>query len=234
MTTPRQQAEQHIAQAEQDLRALVGELAALNAELSAFKATYEGRVEPYLARLRVAKAAIADLLRRGSPLPPKNAAGFTWTPPDLPTMEAPPTPPPSEAPDLKKLYRELARRYHPDHSTDEADRAERHERMAHINAAYAKGDHAALQSWLDGHNPLSEAAQFAERLAYLRHLHAQQEAVREQVRALKTCDLMRLKLEVAQAQAEGRDLLGEIVAALEAEYRTLLRRLYDLRHEVLR
>ncbi len=41
---------------------------------------------------------------------------------------------------LKKLYRDLARRFHPDMAVDEADREYRTQLMMAINAAYAAGD----------------------------------------------------------------------------------------------
>ena len=50
---------------------------------------------------------------------------------------------PSE--DLKKLYREIAKRVHPDLATDPADRAKRNQVMADVNRAYAAGDEAKLR-----------------------------------------------------------------------------------------
>ncbi len=51
-----------------------------------------------------------------------------------------------EAKELKKLYRELARRFHPDMAIDEADREYRTQIMMAINAAYAAGDLEKLQN----------------------------------------------------------------------------------------
>jgi len=49
---------------------------------------------------------------------------------------------PSE--NLKKLYREVAKRVHPDLATEESERQRRHELMAEANRAYAEGDEARL------------------------------------------------------------------------------------------
>ena len=51
-----------------------------------------------------------------------------------------------EAKELKRLYRELARRFHPDMAIDEADREYRTQIMMAINAAYAAGDLEKLQN----------------------------------------------------------------------------------------
>lgn len=50
-----------------------------------------------------------------------------------------------EAGELKKLYRDLARRFHPDMAVDEEDRNYRTQLMMAINAAYAAGDLEKLQ-----------------------------------------------------------------------------------------
>lgn len=50
-----------------------------------------------------------------------------------------------EAGELKKLYRDLARRFHPDMAVDEEDREYRTQMMMAINAAYAAGDLEKLQ-----------------------------------------------------------------------------------------
>ena len=57
---------------------------------------------------------------------------------------------------LKKLYREIAKRIHPDLATDEKDRARRHKLMAEANRAYEDGDEARIVQLLGtfGHKTL--------------------------------------------------------------------------------
>src|SRR5437762_1774685 len=50
--------------------------------------------------------------------------------------------------DLKRLYREIAKRIHPDLATDDAERAKRNQVMAEVNRAYADGDEARLRAIL--------------------------------------------------------------------------------------
>lgn len=51
-----------------------------------------------------------------------------------------------EAAEMKKLYRQLARRFHPDLAVDERDHAYRTQLMMAINTAYAAGDLEKLKS----------------------------------------------------------------------------------------
>lgn len=55
---------------------------------------------------------------------------------------------PSES--LKKLYREVAKRIHPDLTTDEDERSRRQQLMAEANQAYEDGDEEQLQAILHG------------------------------------------------------------------------------------
>ncbi|MGW5467492.1 hypothetical protein [Streptomyces chartreusis] len=47
--------------------------------------------------------------------------------------------------EARKLYRELARKAHPDLAQEEAERARREEFITRVNAAYARGDEALLR-----------------------------------------------------------------------------------------
>jgi hypothetical protein len=58
--------------------------------------------------------------------------------------------PSAPAPELKALYRDAAKRIHPDLATDEAEKERRNTLMAALNAAYATGDAGAIQRILDG------------------------------------------------------------------------------------
>jgi hypothetical protein len=68
--------------------------------------------------------------------------------------ETGPAPP---APELKALYRDAAKRIHPDLATDEAEKERRNTLMAALNAAYDAGDTDAIQRILDGELSRPEA-----------------------------------------------------------------------------
>ena len=61
------------------------------------------------------------------------------------------------APELKALYRDAAKRIHPDLATDEAEKERRTALMAALNAAYDAGDADAIQRILDGEASRPEA-----------------------------------------------------------------------------
>ncbi|UZJ30488.1 J domain-containing protein [Streptomyces endophytica] len=80
---------------------------------------------------------------------------------------------PSE--EVRKAYRELVRKAHPDLARDDAERARRDEFIARVNAAYGRGDEVALQAlareWAAGPAPaeerLSESEELYARLEWL-------------------------------------------------------------------
>jgi hypothetical protein len=65
--------------------------------------------------------------------------------------------PGAQKPELKALYRDAAKRIHPDLATDPAEKERRHTLMAALNAAYAAGDQDAIQRILDGETARPEA-----------------------------------------------------------------------------
>ncbi|MET7857980.1 hypothetical protein ABZS81_12255 [Streptomyces sp. NPDC005318] len=66
--------------------------------------------------------------------------------------------------EARKLYRELARKAHPDLAQDEKERARRDEFITRVNGAYGRGDEALLkelaQEWEAG--PVAERAELSE------------------------------------------------------------------------
>ena len=77
--------------------------------------------------------------------------------------------------DLKTLFREAAKRLHPDFAKDEADRLLRTRLMAQANVAYSQGDAEALQRILDefGNSPESVQGEGigAELVRIIRQIH---------------------------------------------------------------
>ncbi|MFZ3498961.1 J domain-containing protein [Streptomyces sp. 5.8] len=80
---------------------------------------------------------------------------------------------PSE--EVRRLYRELVRKAHPDLAQDEAERERRDAFIARVNAAYGRGEEQVLrelaQEWAEGPAPaeprLSESEELYERLEWL-------------------------------------------------------------------
>lgn len=119
--------------------------------------------------------------------------------------------------EIKKLYRQLARRFHPDFALDDADRQYRTDMMMQINAAYAAADLARLQQLTtepDSPSVLG-ASQTPEQLAEAlqREIERCRQRLQEIEREFKQLERhrsARLLVRVEQAQARGRDLLAEM------------------------
>lgn len=125
---------------------------------------------------------------------------------------------------LKQLYRQLARRFHPDLALDDADRAYRTKIMKAINAAYASGNVARLQE-------LAQEPDSADRLEYaqtdqqlvqalyieLTRCHRRLKEIKEELARLETHKSARLMRRTEKAKAAGRDLLAELSYDLQTE-----------------
>jgi hypothetical protein len=128
-----------------------------------------------------------------------------------------------QIPDIKTLYRKLARRYHPDLARNPTDRAQSNRQMAEINQAYAAGDLTTLfklagidipygvdlsqqNLHLDNLNDrsLTEAEQLERKI----------NLVRQRITRLTDLPLVRLSLEVKLARHQRRDLLNEMATEL--------------------
>jgi len=228
-------------------------------ELDAFNAEIERRVGPLQRQIEALEAQLAEARRLGArrmlygdransaDLPDDVLTQYrrTWgigpqpEPPPQPNAvpSAPPKPPP--APDanteaeLKRLYRLLAKRFHPDLATDPAEKEWRATRMAEVNAAYAARDLPALrrlESQPDFTPPappnavlsaLSRAEVLAALRAEIERLTALAARLEQELDALAASSAVQLKLEATFARRAGRDLLTEMSADLQAEVRRL-------------
>jgi len=126
--------------------------------------------------------------------------------------------------ELKRIYRRLARIYHPDLAVGGADRAQRNRQMAIINQAYAASDLPILRRlWDDeGIEPpqfdfLQPAAVQEGEKSELERLQEQLHTLRQQVIRLNNHPNVQLSMEVKLARQKGRDLLGEMSKELRGK-----------------
>ncbi len=139
-----------------------------------------------------------------------------------------PTPPPqpldalSEG-EIKKLYRQLARRFHPDLADNEADRRRRTEKMAAINNAYAARSLVELVAIANEPqiiNPKTAPsgqteAQLVQALkAELIRCKRRLLDIEKETRGLRFRPSVEISLEVKAAARQGRDALAEMSAEL--------------------
>ncbi|MCP4415653.1 MAG: J domain-containing protein [Chloroflexi bacterium] len=124
---------------------------------------------------------------------------------------------------LKKLYRQLARRFHPDMAVDDADRAYRTQMMMAINAAYAAGDLEKLEQLLlepDAPHTIviqSETEQLTLLTRELTRVQNRLQELEDELARLdkhQSTEMMRRQARAAQV---GRDWFAEVEAQLEED-----------------
>jgi hypothetical protein len=135
------------------------------------------------------------------------------------------------SPSLKTLFREVARRVHPDFASDEAEQKHFTLLMTRANQAYSRGDAETLQRMLDDHLEVNAAVAEEGDSAALIRLARQIEHAERDIAALDREQQTLIASEIGQlytnaeaAAREDRDLLAELAAGLreriaDAQYR---------------
>jgi hypothetical protein len=208
-------------------------LTALRTELSAFEQTYIQAVGKRYADLDEIEAKIAEHVARMQPenIRARNAA--TQARSQAQTSQSAfdesfatntVGPKPSRSQTFKNLYREAAKRIHPDLATGDADRLKRERLMAAANRAYEEGDEVRLRAILEEYESSPESVKGdgpgAELIRLIRKI-AQVERrlieIDEEVGKLEKSEQFQLKAKVDEAAADGRDLLQEMAETLDSK-----------------
>lgn len=235
--------EQSVKQAEAALFERQAELAELRATLAAFEREYEALIGAKLADLERIELQVEDCQQRleahrlwgrlgaagafgdraareGAPARSFSFAEFAQ---ELVSELGVQPSSPEQAEQIKKLYRQLCRRFHPDLASDEADLVCRTDMMLQINAAYEALDLDGLVL-LAGRPDCDEVSAedvARQRLGSLRvrlqDLGQQLDRVEYEIGELMRGDLMDLSLQAKLLRREGRDLLAEMAADVDAE-----------------
>ncbi len=128
------------------------------------------------------------------------------------------------SPELKRMYREAAKRIHPDLATDPADRERRTRFMAEANRAYKAGDAESLKRILDEYEDGAEAVTGegigAELIRIIRQISlakARLSAIDQELTTLRHSEIASLKKQAEEMLQEGRDLLAELAAAVREQ-----------------
>ncbi|MEV0775142.1 J domain-containing protein [Streptomyces sp. NPDC050433] len=198
---PEARLERAVRAAEQALIEFEIALETFRVEVENFSRLHHQRLGPMYARLDELDAMIAEArasrsgdpedLRKArearamvQPMPGIEELFHDWLDSDGLSAEAaamltdqPVQPPKRVRPtdEVRKLYRDLARKAHPDLAQDDTERARREEFITRVNAAYGRGDEALLrqlaEEWAAGPAPkeprLSESEELYARLEWL-------------------------------------------------------------------
>jgi hypothetical protein len=131
--------------------------------------------------------------------------------------------------DLKKRFRQLAQKIHPDRASDEVDRAWRTQLMSEANRAYRAGDAAALEEvlslWLEGQREMpARAVPPTPTSTTITALSTQLAAIRQRISnigaeldRLYGSKLYELFTAARMAERQGRDLLVEMAERIDTQ-----------------
>jgi hypothetical protein len=221
---------------EEELANIELERATLTAELQSFQSFYLETVGGLIAELDELEALIAEALARSRPADQetnataqrsRERAAESARSYESYRSENQDSPAPKKftpTPELKKLFREVAKKLHPDLATDEKDRLIREELMKRANEAYQKGDEQLLQKILEEYesNPESIVGDSvgAELVRVIRSIDLvarRIQQIHEEINAQLQSELATLKEKYDSAKKQGRDLLGEMASFLRAK-----------------
>jgi hypothetical protein len=204
-------------------------MARLRNQLNAFEGRYIRQVgvlyiqldewHDRLAELNNPTSPTKDLSSRPESAPFADAAERPASEPSDATLPKPSTLNPK--PYLKSLFREVAKRIHPDHARDRDDEQHRTQLMAQANAALLREDAALLHRMLHSHDLPMEATdartELARTVALIRHLQQDLIALNCEMEALTRSEMADLQRRTAEAAAQGSDLLAELAARVKGQ-----------------
>ena len=126
--------------------------------------------------------------------------------------------------DAKRLFRQLARRIHPDLAGDPQERERRTNLMVAANDAYEQGDVAALERLLEDWHASPEAvtgtgaaAELERTLRRIAQVEASMAGIDEELAELEASAMGWLRRRVEKAAREGWDLLAHMVRELDRQ-----------------
>jgi hypothetical protein len=137
--------------------------------------------------------------------------------------------------DLRTLYLQVAKAVHPDLTTDETEKARRHEYMAAANEAYQQGDVARLKAIIEEWRSSPEAiigedtgAELIRTIRKIAQIEVRLAAIRAEVATLCQSEVFKLREKVLESRAVGRDLLEVIADEVDVQIRAAKKRLSEL------
>jgi len=190
------------------------EHATLRSELAAFQSDYLRLVGVVDVQVHELEAKIlAVVAARSGVLDDRVAAEaaeqrFRETTTAMGAIPAPAGPPPTD--DLKTLFRDAAKRIHPDLQQDASGREHAEAFMKQLNAAYSRGDAEAIGNLVRQWETSPYAVSGAPAAGPAPALVAAVEQAEQRLAETRESDLARLMEQTFMASMHGRDLLQEL------------------------
>jgi len=248
-----------IGRQQQELTELEAEVEKIRRQLAPIQQRYDRIVKPIAEKVLVLREAVRELegLRRRQARGATSTVETLWeeayqwhrrNPVQGSAYTEPPFDPeamlpkqrPKATEDIKKVYRRLARRYHPDLARDAQDRLYRNDLMARVNDAYGLRDLEALLALSDSSEAeVEDLGDVPLVVLKLRRLQAESAELAERLQELKLekfdlihSPLFDLKLQEKWDKRKGRNPLQEMADWFQVEYTQLNQRLNELRRMV--
>jgi len=205
------------------------ELVDLRSQLAAFEGRYLRQVGTLYAELDEWKARISELGARLDPSGTASARAHEAREQARQAYEdahgkASETRDFTPFPELRSLFREVAKRVHPDFCRDADDLERRTRSMAEANRAYEAGDAEALQRILDEYQDGADAVKGegigAELIRIIRQISQAKErvaAIERELAGLRQSEIALLRKQAEERGQEGRDLLAELATAVREQ-----------------
>jgi len=235
-----------LAQLRKKLADMELQLATEKADLNLFEIRYQKGVGAMYAEMDIVKAQVLNLAAKLYP----NAETFREEAESAreqareysenkkePTNSQKEFKPPEN---LKKLFRRVAKKIHPDLSSSTEERKKRHDLMAKLNQAYDKLDEEGIRSILiewetEGYSesPMELGEQLVLVVRQLAQVRGRLYNISEEMEELELSEMFQLKINMGSAEKEGRDLLQEIADDIEGKINKAKAQIRDLAHEFI-
>jgi hypothetical protein len=248
ITTRRKPEEEELARKQSELAKLEAELAEdelelanFHGELAAFEGLYLRAVGVLYAELDELNAQIAERLaeEQGTQQARQNADQARETAQESYSAahgDAAKTPEFSPTPELKSLYRAVAKKVHPDLTSDPADRIRREKLMADANDAYERGDAEALRRILEEYECSPEdvkgsgvAADLVRVIRKIVQVQTRIAEIEDSISQLRKSEMAELMAKAQEYSKVGRTLLDQLAEGLRAQIAASRQRLATLR-----
>jgi hypothetical protein len=205
------------------------ELVDFRGQLAAFEGRYLRQVGTLYAELDEWKARISELQARRHPSAAAQAEAEGAREQARQTFQdahgkASETHDFTPSPELKSLFRDVAKRVHPDLSKDAEDLERRTSLMAEANRAYEAGDVEALRRILDEYHDGADVVEGegigAELIRTIRQISLARNrvtAIEGELVKLRQSEIALLKTQAEESEHAGRDLLFELATAVQEQ-----------------
>lgn len=236
-----------LTQLEQDLAEKELELSTLKGELHLFERRYQLVVGAKYTELDEVKAQILELASRLYPRSDEFRAGAQSareraqsSAEDTDDLESDSSQEETFKPteNLKKLFREVAKKIHPDLASDEAEKVRRHELMARLNQAYDRLDeeaiHAVLLEWEAEHHPQKKetlGTWLVQTVRKIAQIKKRLQRIGVDMTEIQNSGMYQLMKKMASAGKTDGGLLEEMAANVDEKINSIKSKVRDLAGE---